>query len=190
MESRTIFFGMEMSQAENMPLVLNRFLSKYKPQTIIEIGTFKGGLSALFQSYSLSFNKTFVTYDIKDHISNQDLHNSLKTNKKISDVFNLETQNEIKHLIQQEGVTVIFCDGGNKIKEFNIFSKYLKKGDFILAHDYSKTIEFFNEKIKNKVWDWCEITDLDIQDACIENSLEKVFEEFDYVATTCRVKIC
>ena len=97
MESRTIFFGMEMSQVENMPFVLNRFLLKCKPQTIIEIGTFKGGLSALFQSYSLSFNKTFVTYDIKDHVTNLNLHNNLKTNRKISDVFCLETQNEIKY---------------------------------------------------------------------------------------------
>jgi hypothetical protein len=137
--------------------------------------------------YSLIFKKTFITYDIKNYVDN-DLVNSLKINRRISDVFNAETENEIKELICQNGVTVIFCDGGNKIREFNLFSKYLKSGDYILAHDYAQNKEYFEQQIKGKIWDWCEITDQDIQNACEENNLEKTYLSFDSVAITCRVK--
>ena len=121
MQSRNYFFGLEMSQVEMAPFLLNKFLNEVKPQTIIEIGTFKGGISTLFQMYAL-------------------------------------------------------------------LSKYLKSGDYILAHDYAQNKKYFDEQIKGRIWDWCEITDQDIQKACEENNLEKTYLEFDSVAITCRVK--
>ena len=39
---------------------------------------------------------------------------------------------------QLKGKTIVLCDGGDKPREFKTFSKYLKKGDLILGHDFSR----------------------------------------------------
>jgi hypothetical protein len=96
---------------------------------------------------------------------------------------------EVIDYIQRPGVTVVFCDGGWKTGEFNILANYLKSGDFILAHDYSESKQVFEEKIKNKIWNWCEITDADIKESSDRNGLvlfEK--ETFENVVWTCRQK--
>lgn len=49
----------------------------------------------------------------------------------------------VESFIKREGTTLILCDGGSKINEFNILSKYLKSGDIIMAHDYVDTKENF-----------------------------------------------
>lgn len=188
MEAHTNFFGTDLSQAENMPVILNKFLNIVRPETIIEIGTFKGGLSVLFQLYSISNNKTFVTYDITDFIQNKQLFLKLNIDRRLSNVFTQQTMAEIVSLIQRNGVTVIFCDGGNKIAEFNYFGQYLKKNDYILAHDYAIDMNHFNNTLKDKLWNWCEITDADIQKICDENNLKKVYDQFNTVAITCRKK--
>ena len=188
MQAKISFFGTDMSQTENMPVVLNKFLNSINAENIIEIGTYKGGLSVLFALYSISKNNFFVTYDIKDCVTNLNLFNVLNINRRIADVFKAETTQEIISHIKRKGTTVLFCDGGNKIKEFNLFSSFLKQGDFILAHDYAKDANYFKQQINGKVWNWCEITDCDIQKCCDENFLEKIFLEFDSVAVTCRIK--
>jgi hypothetical protein len=51
------------------------------------------------------------------------------------------------------GNTVIFCDGGDKQVELQIYSKFLKKrGDIIVGHDYTPGLDVPNtindEKMK------------------------------------------
>jgi len=188
MNPKVNFFGTEMSQMENAPIVLNNFLNFARPETIIEIGTFKGGLSVLFALYAVSNKKNFVTYDIKDHVVNTDVFLNLNIKRRIVDVFSDDAIQEISALIKQKGTTVVFCDGGNKIREFKIFSDFLKQGDFILAHDFSESKEYFDANVKNKLWNWCEITDLDIQKKCDENKLQKSFLELENAVITCRQK--
>lgn len=72
---------------------------------------------------------------------------------------------EVIDCIQKAGTTVVLCDGGNKIKEFNLLSRYLKTDDFILAHDYAESKEIFYSTIYRNRWNWCEITNVDITDA-------------------------
>jgi hypothetical protein len=97
---------------------------------------------------------------------------------------------EMIDFIKEDGITIVLCDGGYKIGEFNILSKYIKSGDFIMAHDYSDNTETFNEKVYKKIWNWHEICDDDIKNACEENNLETYNKEiFDNVAWVCKKKI-
>ena len=76
------------------------------------------------------------------------------------------------------------------VGEFNVLSKYIKSGDFILAHDYAENKEVFEEKIKGKIWNWHEISDSDISQATLENNLEIYNKDtFENVVWTCRKKI-
>jgi len=54
------------------------------------------------------------------------------------DVFEIE--DEIGELIARTGPTIVFCDGGNKAVELKVFSRFLKKGDYIAVHDFGNEI--------------------------------------------------
>jgi hypothetical protein len=43
-----------------------------------------------------------------------------------------------------------------------------------LAHDYAENKEVFESKILNKIWNWHEIADSDISEACEENNLKSM----------------
>ena len=112
---------------------------------------------------------------------------------RIENIFNgdySEVKQEVIDFIQQEGTTIILCDGGSKIHEFKLLSNYVKSGDFIMAHDYAENREVFENQIYLKVWNWHEISDSDIRQSCEENNLE-IFdkETFENVAWTCRKKL-
>ena len=102
----------------------------------------------------------------------------------------LDMDQEVKDYINQEGITIVLCDGGWKVGEFNLISKYIKSGDFILAHDYAENREIFDEKIYGKIWNWFEISDSDIHQSTVDNNLEIYKKDtFEGVAWTCRKKI-
>lgn len=65
------------------------------------------------------------------------------------------------------------CDGGNKIKEFEIFSTLLKKDDVIMAHDFSYDLDYYNQHMR-KIWKnikKLEISDSDIKQICNDYDL-------------------
>ena len=84
---------------------------------------------------------------------------------------------EIIDFIKQDGTTLVLCDGGNKVAEFNLISKFLKVGDIIMAHDYAYDRETFNNKINLKLWNWFEISEKDIEQSCIDNNLIDIDRE-------------
>jgi hypothetical protein len=57
-----------------------------------------------------------------------------------------------------------------------MFSKYLKPGDLILAHDYAKDHETFEKSIKNNIW-----CSHEIELASIEESIQKYNKCFHYI---------
>jgi hypothetical protein len=111
---------------------------------------------------------------------------------RIEDIFTDNYQGvkqEVIDFIQQDGVTVVLCDGGNKIGEFNVLSNFIKSGDFIMAHDYGENKEVFETKINRKLWNWFEISNDNIEESCVSNNLDYYNKEtFENVVWTCRQK--
>jgi hypothetical protein len=65
----------------------------------------------------------------------------------------------------------------------------MKEGDFIMAHDYSENSEVFERDVYMKLWNWHEISDKDIQNACNKNNLLSYDKEsFDKVVWVCKKK--
>jgi cephalosporin hydroxylase len=141
--------------------MLDSLLESERFDNVIEIGTAFGGLCLFLYERSQEYNYNFLSFDIADRIGIENLNIE---NRKIMDVFCDEAVVLIKDRIK-EGKTLILCDGGNKIAEFNYFSKLLKSGDFIMAHDYAESSEYFNCNIKDVYWNWCEITDTNISES-------------------------
>jgi hypothetical protein len=174
-DSLSGFDGHVAQQSNNVYKIFYDFLLKVKPKRIIEIGTATGGFTMFLKTVSneCNLNIDILTYDIYGRI-NYDSIIEYGIDLRIENIFEYpgrEIPEYLENIIKSDGTTIILCDGGNKINEFNILSKYLKPNDFILAHDYSEDLAYFNKNINGKIWNWCEITYKDIENAVIENNL-------------------
>jgi hypothetical protein len=187
------FMGMAAQQTHNVYEVFYNFLSEQKPARILEIGTALGGFTQ-FLKWSLNeleLPTYILSYDVIEYNWYNDI---IKTgiDIRVKNVFNSNYQTveqEVIDFINQEGTTLVLCDGGYKVGEFNLLANYLKQGDFIMAHDYGENREIFEEKINRKIWNWFEISNSDIEGACIANNLEIYNKEtFENVVWTCRRK--
>lgn len=173
--------------------VFYNFLKEIKPSRVLEIGTAMGGFTEFLKIVSdeENLNIKLLSYDIAERPwYNQIIEKGIDI--RVENIFNEDwtgVNQEVVDFINQEGITIVLCDGGWKIGEFKVLSKLIKKGDFILAHDYAENEEVFREKIYKKIWNWCEIKNSDILPYCLEHNLEYYNKEiFEGAAWTCRKK--
>jgi cephalosporin hydroxylase len=187
------FMGMTAQQTHEVYEVFYNFLNEVKPVRILEIGTALGGFTQFLKWVSEEINHPIdiLSYDIYGRSWYDDMIND-GIDVRIEDIFTdnyQKVKQEVINFIQQDGVTVVLCDGGNKIGEFNVLSNFIKSGDFIMAHDYGENKEVFETKINRKLWNWFEISNDDIKDSCVSNNLNYYNKEtFENVVWTCRQK--
>lgn len=141
--------GFFMGQREGVMKVFDKFLKYNMFDKVIEIGTGRGGF-ALYLSDTLT--STFHTMDIADTVPDV-LKQIIKDNGShiyTEDCFATLTVKDLTGY----GRTLLLCDGGNKIEEVAVFSKYLKSGDMIMAHDFA--VDRDTHKLLD-LWKACEI---------------------------------
>ena len=168
--THVIYRGLKAQQRPEVFDLFLHFLHQIKPARILEIGTAGGGFSLFVRDAldSLGLSKTvYKSFDIEE----QPQYSLLRENNidvNIENIFDDDYQNIEKHsyiepFIQEEGTTLVLCDGGNKITEFNTIAPLLKSRDFIMAHDYVESYAVFREKFFSKIWNWCEIKESHIE---------------------------
>jgi len=174
--------------------VFDSFFNDIKPLNVLEIGTALGGFTCflrhLLDTYSPSGR--LLSYDIADRPWFNDLR-KYNIDIRVENIFfenYTSVLSEVVDFIQSPGVSVVLCDGAYKAHEFNLFAEFIKPGDFILAHDYSKTLDFFEEQVKGKYWNWCEIQESDIEDSVSRYNLINYDEDNFYKSVwACKKKI-
>lgn len=173
--------------------IFYNFLNEVKPKRILEIGTALGGFTRFLKSVSdeSNLNIEIRTYDIINLSWYQEIIDSgidLRVENIFSQNFD-EVKEDVINFINSEGITIVLCDGGFKIGEFNILSNYIKNGDFIMAHDYAEDLDDFEKNINGKIWNWCEITEGHIIQAIQRNNLKSINKEiFKNAAWVCKTK--
>lgn len=191
-----------ISQHDDVALVFKQLFNQVKPSQVLEIGTLYGGLTLLIRDLldEVSLNSSdFRSYDILDiprYYLDESIKNGAKIDLRIKNIFNHvydnflpELVDEVESFIKQSGPTIVLCDGGSKKNEFRLLSQFLKPGDIIMAHDYAPNNEYFEAHIKNKIWDWLEIQDSDIQESVETYNLKPFMqEEFQKVVWACKIK--
>jgi cephalosporin hydroxylase len=192
-DSLSAFKGHTAQQSHNAYQVFYDFISEVKPVRILEIGTALGGFTEFLKIITdeLNLNTKILSYDISERPwYNQMIEKGIDV--RVEDIFNEDwsgVKQDVVDFIQQDGLTIVLCDGGWKIGEFKIFSKLIKDGDYILAHDYSISKEIYETDIKDKIWNWCEITESDIQESVVENNLKFYNQDkFSRAVWVCKVK--
>lgn len=192
-DSLSSFKGHTAQQSHNAYQVFYDFISEVKPKQILEIGTALGGFTEFLKIIidELGLETTILSYDISERPWYSEMINK-GIDVRVENIFSDDWKNvkqEVIDYIKKDGVTVVLCDGGWKIGEFNILSKFIKEGDYILAHDYSYDKNTYENEIQNKIWNWCEITEEDIKDAVIENNLKSYnHDKFSKAVWVCKVK--
>lgn len=196
----TSYRDLSAQQHDNFKSVFEKFLPEIRPARIIEIGTAGGGTTLAINDImkTLGYSYEFRSYDIYEHpwyhrlteegidLRIENLFDHSYTDFDWEDKDKIE---EVINYIQSPGRTLVMCDGGFKITEFNIFSNFIKSDDFIMAHDFSRSFEIFESEIKDKIWNWCEITESDIADSIERNSLEPYMkDEFESIVWVCMRK--
>lgn len=184
-------------QVDDFYPVFEKFLNEIKPVRILEIGTAQGGFLTAIADIMKDVGPCNIrSYDIYEQHWYKDIMDRTGVDIRIENMFNSaytelkpEYAEQMKEFIGGEGTTLVLCDGGNKITEFNNLSDFLKPGDFIMAHDYARDYDYFMEHINNKIWNWHEISDPFIEDAVIRNNLKPFMkEEFENIVWVCKVK--
>jgi hypothetical protein len=192
-DSLSAFRGHTAQQSHNAYQVFYDFISEVKPVRILEIGTALGGFTEFLKIITdeLNLNTKILSYDISERPwYNQMIEKGIDV--RVENIFNEDwtgVKQDVVDFVQQDGLTIVLCDGGWKIGEFKIFSKLIKDNDFILAHDYSFSKEIYELEIKDKIWNWCEITESDIQESVIENNLKSYNQDkFSQSVWVCKIK--
>jgi hypothetical protein len=175
-----------------------KLLTELKPAKVLEIGTSSGGLTLLLRDI-LDNNgletTRLISYDINDPVYLRNyINEGSNIELNIENIFNLQYDKldngqKVIDIITSDGTTLVLCDGGSKKNEFRILSDYLKSGDVIMAHDYAPNEDYFQEHINNKIWNWLEIQDNDINESCDRNNLKPYMEDdFRKVVWACKIK--
>jgi hypothetical protein len=193
-DSLSGFKGHSAQQFHDAYQVFYDFIKDVKPKRILEIGTALGGFTNFLKIVcdDLQLDTNIRTYDINSYTWYDNMK-ELGIDVRVENIFTegfLDMNQDVKDYIQQDGITIVLCDGGWKIGEFNLISKYIKSDDFILAHDYAENREVFDQRIYGKIWNWFEISDSDIHQATVDNNLVIYKKDtFENVAWTCRKKL-
>jgi len=194
----TSYKGITAMQHDAAFSTFESLLKTIRPSRVLEIGTAAGGLCLFIRQVLNDIGlentpiKTFDIYDCSTHrvLEQQNNTEVIYENLFSKDYIQLEKPELIEDYIKSEGVTLVLCDGGNKITEFKTIAPLIKPGDVIMAHDYAPNIDFFKDNIMNKIWCWMEIQDSDISETCEDNNLESFMSnDFEKVVWVCKKKV-
>jgi len=189
-----------ISQHPDAQKIFTDLFDVVRPSRILEIGTFHGGLTLMLRDCldNMGLSGSVIrTYDIleqeflKPLVKGRlvEVYTKNLFNDSYTGFINEEAENEVKSFIQQDGVTVVLCDGGCKKCEYGLLAPLLKNQDIIMAHDYCPNKDYFNEYMKDKIWDWCEIEDKDIDIISKDYNLVSFHQDkLLSIAWNCRIK--
>jgi hypothetical protein len=155
---------------------LKKIISENNFETILEIGTNRGGLT-LWLNDNKKINSKIYSFEIYEHIplfKKTDLDGDLI----IGNIFSENIMQIVKNLLLDKKQCLLLCDGGDKNTEFNLFSKFLKPNDVIMLHDYCDNEEEYKLIQQETGWPTPAESDLNSISLSIrQNNLEPYYYE-------------
>ena len=156
-EGHFFYKGVKVSQVETIKDYFKTLLCKF--DTVIELGTYHGGLSLIISDILEDCDGHLVTVDYE--VYNQEAI------RKITDCghifLKLDLDKDLGNVLEYiKGKTIVLCDA-NKAVEFNKIAPHLNSGDYIGVHDYAED-DLAWEEINRTTWRYwlCKMSDLNL----------------------------
>ena len=146
------FAGIETFQIQIDFGLWERFLNRHPVYGIVELGTGCGGFTHFLALQAYNRGARFVTVDHKDFLPDRPLTEllGLRERFRLLNIFTVEghaaLEREIATLPRPR---LVFCDDGDKPREFREFGQLLEPGDYIAVHDWGT--EFQPEDVCGQV---------------------------------------
>lgn len=138
------FMGLKCGQAWDDLLLWERFFNLYQARAVFELGTGGGGLALFLALQCYQRGLGFATLDSQDWFDKKGLPALLKMNCYSIDLWHGGVE-IVKGFIAAHYPVCLFCDDGDKPREWATLGPELKPGDFIAVHDWE--VEFKPENI-------------------------------------------
>lgn len=136
-------FGVHTMQSWDDLFFLNEVLNNptTRLDTIIEFGTYRGGLAVFFGLHAYSRGIEALTFDIRPEPEGlfQKYLELLPLTFYNMDVLREEAINIVSEKARR-GRIFLFCDGGEKPKDFETYAPLMRAWDFIFIHDKGREI--------------------------------------------------
>ncbi len=137
------FCGVDMRQYWADLQLWEEFLNKYGDiRTLVELGTFRGGMTLFLATQAWVRGLSFYTLD-RDMPDDRVLKSPFAANLQLRDAFIhgdfwRETHEALLGLLRDSRLKplMLFVDGGCKREEFNAFVPELASRDYCAVHDY------------------------------------------------------
>lgn len=150
------FMGGGMSQSYAAIYFFEYYYEAHRFEYVVEFGSQKGALSTYFANLAgvteALFFDTFelypdIVWNVRKHEGCGHWFSKLESicpyiHAYHQNIFSQKTYDHVKENMQQFKNTFIFCDGGNKIQEFNMYAPLLKDNDRIAVHDWGQEINY------------------------------------------------
>jgi|GEM_PF-5515294 len=142
LRAETSFGGYEAAQSWSDLALWEEFLNRYTPAALVELGTWSGGMAAFFGFQGLARGMKVTTID-RNHclLECGGLLERLGVKTLLMDLLAESAADELASaLAGQPRPLMLFCDNGDKPREFRSFAPLLATGDFIAVHDWGSEI--------------------------------------------------
>jgi len=139
------FLGSKADQPFTAFYVWEKFFIRYgeKLKRFIEFGCDQGSASCYFLLQCIQNEVEYIGYDKRKKITYHNTHIKrllrLRRHIRLGDGY--KKADEIKELVQEKGMSIIFTDCIDKPWEFTTFAPMLKRGDVLAMHDWDRAIK-------------------------------------------------
>jgi len=144
-EIRGRFLGVRQQHSYNLYHLFDQVITKYNPQSFVEIGTGNGAMSIFLGLYAYQRGASLLTFDVQERADlpkARPFFSLLSVYMRMVDAFT--AMDEIESHIDGKPA-FLFCDGDDKPREMAVFREILPSGSIIAAHDYPSEISATDE---------------------------------------------
>ena len=133
---KTKYLGVRIQHHPEELEYLWNHLDATAPKTVVEIGTATGGLSVIFGLWCHLNDAHTVTIDItsrKQYNFHKKILRELGVTRIVANAWKPRTVESVREMLEHPAF--IYCDGGNKKMDLDIYAPLLEEGDYIACHD-------------------------------------------------------
>jgi len=125
-----------------------KIIKNFSPRLVIEFGTKYGGFTSILQSATSDETEIYSYDNIKRKTNDRFRKNVYFIT---ADILSEPVQ-EIITLCKGGERKLLYCDNGNKIREFQLYALHLRMGDLLGVHDWGT--EIFYDSVSDVLKDF------------------------------------